>query len=157
MGADEQHREADPSSVQQAQEGSQQQLRVCVYARHAPFPPVCSNNLAKEGVLISFADSLTSAGISRPGGPSGERLFPRPNGATSRETLSASRVGKPCDRGLPTCSISLELQLRGPSLERVDPGCPLCLVGVEAKSCEDVGLLNCSLSLYVEPGTRSAA
>ena len=63
MGADEQHREADPSSVQQAQEGSQQQLRVCVYAQHAPFPHVCSNNLAKEGVLISFADSLTSAGV----------------------------------------------------------------------------------------------
>ena len=39
----------------------------------------------------------------------------------------------------------------------MDPGCPLCLVGVEAKSCEDIGLLNCSLSLYVEPGTRSAA
>lgn len=63
MGADKQYREADPSSVQRAQEGSQQQLRVPVCARHSPFPHVCINNLAKEGVLISFADSLTSAGV----------------------------------------------------------------------------------------------
>ncbi|XP_060013526.1 uncharacterized protein LOC132524943 [Lagenorhynchus albirostris] len=63
MGVGEQYRDADPPSVQRAQEGSQQQLRVPVCAWHSPFPHVCINNLAKEGVLSSFADSLTSAGV----------------------------------------------------------------------------------------------